>query len=276
MNNPAPKVNPDIELPPAPSTGGELVDVSKATSMAERNLRPPQNEWELIQQAMLDPRFDEKKFGVLMDWRKQEERSRQEEAFNLSMHAAQAKMSPIAADMTNNQTKSKYASYAKLDREIRKFYIDAGLAISFNTGKTDTPNHVRVLADVSFGKFTKTFHIDMPIVTTGFKGTEMMTLTHATISATTYAKRNLLAMIFNLAVDPDDDGNKAGGKPISHAQVEQMQKYIVKVGADIKLFCEFLGVDDIESIPADKFNHAMKQLDMKAAAEKKKAAKEKA
>jgi hypothetical protein len=55
------------------------------------------------------------------------------------------------------------------------------------------------------------YHVDMPADGKGAKGGDVMTKTHATASALTYAKRYLLLQIFALAIgESDDDGNAAG------------------------------------------------------------------
>lgn len=136
-----------------------------------------------------------------------------EEAFNSAMNQAQGEMGPIGVDATNQQTRSKYATYAKLDRALRPIYTRHGFSISFDTGEGAPEAHVRVLAYVSHRNgHTRTYHCDMPADGKGAKGGDVMTKTHATGSATSYGMRYLLKMIFNIAVgDEDDDGNAASG-----------------------------------------------------------------
>src|SRR6185503_9298783 len=58
-----------------------------------------------------------------------------EAAFNLAMSAAQTDMRPVAADASNPQTRSRYASYAGLDRAMRPIYTKYGFGLSFDTGE---------------------------------------------------------------------------------------------------------------------------------------------
>jgi hypothetical protein len=51
----------------------------------------------------------------------------------------------------------------------------------------------------------------MPVDGKGARGGDVMTKTHAMGSGISYGMRYLLRMIFNLAIDQDDDGNAAGG-----------------------------------------------------------------
>jgi len=66
---------------------------------------------------------------------------------------------------------------------------------------------------VSRGAFTRTYTCPpMPADGKGPQGAAVMSKTHATGSALTYAQRYLLKLIFNLAIgDDDDDGNSAAG-----------------------------------------------------------------
>jgi hypothetical protein len=132
--------------------------------------------------------------------------------FNDAMERAQSKMKRIGADATNPQTKSKYASYAKLDSALRSIYSEEGFSLSFNTGESPLPEHVRVLCDVSKGGYVKPYQLDMPNDGKGAKGGDVMTKTHATGAAVSYGMRYLLKMIFNVAVgETDDDGNLGEG-----------------------------------------------------------------
>lgn len=134
-------------------------------------------------------------------------------SFDEAMQRAQDGMKPISADMHNKQTGSKYASYAKLDRALRPIYSREGFSVSFNTGEPLAPEMVRILAYVSHKRgHTRNYQIDMPADGKGAKGGDVMTKTHATGAATSYGMRNLLKMIWNVAVGEDDeDGNTNEG-----------------------------------------------------------------
>jgi len=128
-----------------------------------------------------------------------------EEEFNLAMNAVQAEIGRVKPNLLNPQTKSRYASYDKLDAELRPIYTRHGFSLSFSEEDSSKPNHVRVICYVSRGGHTRVYRKDMPVVTTGIKGNEMMTPTHATASADSYGKRYLVKDIFNVAIGEDDD-----------------------------------------------------------------------
>lgn len=132
--------------------------------------------------------------------------------FDESLNRCQSRMKRIGADMTNPQTHSKYASYAALDRAVRPVYTEEGFSISFGEDEGSQADYIVMLAYLSRGGHTRTYRKGMSVDTKGPKGNDVMTKTHASGSAGSYAKRYLLKDIFNLAVgEDDDDGNGAGG-----------------------------------------------------------------
>lgn len=137
--------------------------------------------------------------------------------FNEAMRRCQEKMKRINADMTNPQTRSRYASYAQIDRAIRPIYTGEGISLSFGDGEPIAADTIRIICYVAKRGFTRTYHKDMPVVTVGPQGKAVMTPTHATGAADAYAKRYLVKDIFNLSVgDDDNDGN---GDEISEAEL---------------------------------------------------------
>lgn len=166
-----------------------------------------------LERLALDPRVDVAKIEKLLDMAERVQRRNAEQAFNVALSAAQRAMRRVAADADNPQTKSRYATYAALDRVLRPIYTDHGFGLSFDTGDSGKDLEVRVICLVTHvAGFSRTYHLDMPADGKGAKGGDVMTRTHATGSAVTYGMRYLLKMIWNVAIgsDRDDDGNDAG------------------------------------------------------------------
>jgi hypothetical protein len=151
-----------------------------------------------------------------------------ETAFNEAMNAAQEEMRPIAADANNPQTKSKYASYAPLDRALRPIYTKHGFSLSFDTADGAPPIMSAWSAGRHRGGHKEFPHLDMPADGKGAKGGDVMTKTHAIGAAVTYGKRYLLGMIFNIAVGDDNDGNSNGGREMGR---EVAQAAIAEINA---------------------------------------------
>ena len=135
-----------------------------------------------------------------------------EQMFNTSMTACQLEMKQIATDAENPQTRSRYATYAKLDHHLRPIYTKHGFALSFDEGESK-PEMVRVVCIVSHvGGHSRNYHRDIPADGKGAKGGDVMTKTHAAGAAGSYGARYLLKGIFNDAIgELDNDGNGPGG-----------------------------------------------------------------
>ena len=140
-----------------------------------------------------------------------------EQVFNEAMVDAQSQMGRVSADAVNPQTRSKYATYAQLDRITRPIYTTCGFSLSFNSSPDAPEGHMRVLCYVSHtAGHTRTYQCDMPADGKGAKGNDVMTKTHAAGSAASYGMRYLLKMIFNIAIGEDeDDGNAASAGAVS-------------------------------------------------------------
>lgn len=251
------------------------------TAVAERQDHAPANVeqhpasdsvalMQMIERVAMNPNADITKMQQLLDMRERLEAKEHERAFNQAMTAAQAEMSRIGTNRRNDQTKSDYATYDKLDKVLRPLYIKHKFALSFDTAEGAPPDHIRVVAHVSHADgHTRDYHVDMPNDGKGAKGGDVMTKTHATGAAMTYGMRYLLKMIFNVAIGTDDnDGNDVGAL-ITAAQVEELQALIDKAveakGGDraawLAAFLEYMHVGALLEIPAKHFGKAKSEIE---------------
>lgn len=223
----------------------------------------------LIERAARDPSFDLDKLDRLMAMREKIAREAAERAFNSAMKAAQAEMRPVSTDAENPQTRSRYATYAKLDKALRPIYTKHGFALSFDEADSPKPEHIRVLCYVTHeAGFARTYRKDMPADGKGAKGGDVMTKTHATGAAASYGSRYLLKGIFNVAVgEDDDDGNAAEGlETISQIQAAELVALCDEVGADKRAFCKYFEIGGIAMMPVKDFNRAKTALNKKRSA----------
>lgn len=136
-----------------------------------------------------------------------------EVGFNEAMSRVQEQIKRIAPDLENTQTRSRYASYAAIDRRIRPIYSAEGFSLSFDTADCPIADHIRVVCYVAKGGHTRRYQADMPSDGKGAKGGDVMTKTHATGAAMAYGMRYLVKGIFNIAVGEEDtDGNLTNGE----------------------------------------------------------------
>jgi hypothetical protein len=208
----------------------------------------------MIERAARDPSVDLDKMERLMRMRKDMMAEQAERAFNLAMKSAQSEMRPVAADAVNPQTRSKYATYAKLDRELRPIYTRNGFSLSFDEADSPKEDHIRVVCYLSHEDgHTRTYHKDMPADGKGAKGGDVMTKIHATGAASSYGARYILKGVFNIAVGEDDsDGNEPTAK-ISANQVTEIRELLEAKGGDVRKLCEYFDITGLADIPAAKF-----------------------
>ena len=187
--------------------------------------------------------------------------------FMAALVAAQAEMEPIARDLSNTTTKSKYASLAAVDRAIRPHYTKHGLAPTFNTRPSSKGDlWITIVCElVHSSGYYKEYSIDMLADGAGPKGAPVMTRTHAIGSAVTYGKRQLLKMIFNLAeAGEDDDGNAAGARDLLNDQELDVIKAALDDAeaneSDMARFCKTMKVEGLTYLRRDQIADAMARI----------------
>lgn len=218
---------------------------------------------QIISRAASDPSVDIDKMERLMQMHERMVARDAEAAFNRAMKECQEEMRPISADATNPQTRSKYASYAQLDKHLRPIYTKHGFALSYDEGESPKQDHVRVLCYVSHvGGHSRTYHRDMPADGKGAKGGDVMTKTHAAGAAGSYGARYLLKGIFNVAVGEDDrDGNT--GECISEKQVADLDALLQEVGADKPRFLRWAKVKALNEIQVSAYAECVRTIEEK-------------
>jgi len=211
----------------------ELPVVSGATSIIQ-----------VIERAALDPNVDIDKMERLLAMKERLDAKDSESVYNQAMTAAQSEMRRVSADATNPQTRSKYASYAAIDKALRPIYTAHGFSLSFDTGESPIDAHIRVVCHISHAAgHTRSSHIDMPADGKGAKGGDVMTKTHAAGAAMSYGMRYLLKMIFNVAIGEDDvDGNETVPR-ISEEQATEIHAKITENNLDMDKFMSWLRKD---------------------------------
>lgn len=210
---------------------------------------------EVIARAACDPSVDIDKLERLIAMQERAQSRNAEIAFNIAMNAAQSEMRPIAANASNPQTRSRYATFDKLDRVLRPIYTEHGFSHSFDEGESPKPDHVRVLCYLSHvAGHTRTYHRDMPADGKGAKGGDVMTKTHAAGAAGSYGARYLLKGIWNVAVgEEDDDGNaeevhrKNAPALISDSDITLVEQYCRSLGGNVR--SDLLAAYGVSAIP---------------------------
>ena len=241
-----------------------IVEHEEARSVAPQAETESAAIFQIISRLASNPAADPDKIERFLAMREKELNRMAEQSFNSAMKAAQAEMRAIGADANNSQTKSKYATYAKLDSVLRPIYTKHGFSVSFDEDDSPKQDHIRVLAYVAHEDgFTRTYRKDMPADSKGAKGGDVMTKTHATGAAASYGMRYLLKGIFNVAVGEEDtDGNVPDERDIaiSQEQAATIRKLLEQSGTEADKFCEWAKIDAVPDLPARHFDKAVNVL----------------
>jgi ERF superfamily len=224
---------------------------------------------EIIAKAARDPSVDVDKMERLLLMQERVQARDAESQFNVAMAKAQSEMRPVSADADNLQTKSRYASYAQLDRALRPIYAANGFALSFDEGESPKAEHVRILCYVSHvAGHTRTYHRDMPADGKGAKGGDVMTKTHAAGAAGSYGARYLLKGIFNVAVGEDDNDGNDVAEYIDERQIKTINDMIGEHDLDTQKFCNYMGVPNVPALLARDYRAAIEAINATISARK--------
>lgn len=219
-----------------------------------------------IERAALNPQVDVEKMERLLAMQERILTRNAETAFNASMRAAQEEMPKVLRNKRNDQTSSNYADLEKVNEIIVPVYTKHGFSLSFGTGDTQTPGHIRITCLVSHvDGHSRPYFCDMPLDLAGIKGNQNKTATHAHGSTMSYGRRYLTLLIFNVTLTNEDrDGNQPGDT-INEDQIANLQALIEEVKADKAKFLKFLRVGDLADLAANRYSAAVKALEAKRA-----------
>ena len=203
---------------------GRVIEVTETFSRNSERAMPavqaaqPTSLMQAITMAASNPAMDMDKIERLFAMHQKMLAHEAEAQFNDAMARAQRNMVPVFANQTNEHTRSTYADLAAITRSITPLYSAEGLSISFDSnrevlnadGKPIGPppaGWFRTVGIVSHSAgHSRMHHIDLPSDETGVKGNANKTPIQGVVSMTTYGRRCLTCMIFNIAIS-DEDGN---------------------------------------------------------------------
>lgn len=148
------------------------------------------------------------KLAKLLDLQERWEAAQSKKAFAVAFAQAQANVTSVTKNRLNPQTHSKYADLANVIEETKPAYTKEGFSIIFYEGSPASPENMRICADVFHQAGHKeTYYYDVPLDGVGIKGSAYMTKIHAKASSTSYGRRYLMCMIWNIPTQDDNDGN---------------------------------------------------------------------
>lgn len=238
-------------------TRGAVAEVpapSEATTMLQ-----------VIERAALNPNIDVEKMERLLAMHERivdkenqaVERAlawKAEQEFNAAMTKTQSALPQITKDKENTQTESTYASLENVMKGALPVITENGFSLSFEPSDSPKPDHHRIICTVSHvGGHSRKYTADLPADTKGPQGTANKTQIHGFGSTTSYGRRYLTMMIFNITVKGEDrDGNQPGDF-ITEGQLAEIVALIEETGADVPKLCEYFKIGSVTEIPAKMF-----------------------
>jgi len=184
---------------------------------------------------------------------------------------AQSKIVGVVKTKLNPQTHSKYAGLEDIILSAQPIYTTEGFSVIFYEGDAPSTSVVRIYADVLHSAGHKeTYHYDVPFDGVGIKGSVFMTPIHAKASATSYGRRYLLCMIWNIPTQ-DNDGNSvvAETEYIDDSQLKRIKENLTALNIDLPAFLKYMELESLEKMPKTMFRKAVVMIEEKRKAGKK-------
>jgi hypothetical protein len=204
------------------------------------------------------------KLEKLLTLQERYEANQAKKIYNAEMVTVQHEMPTVAKSLKNDQTHSSYASLEDIINKTREIYTARGFSISFYEGITDKQEQIRICADVVHASGHKeTYWYDVPLDGMGLRGNSNMTKIHAKASSTSYARRYLMCMIWNIPTGDDDGNSTVETELINAEEINNIEDLLVESESDVNKFFAYMKVDSVHSIPKSKYRVAVAALEAK-------------
>lgn len=215
-----------------------------------------------LARAVHDPSVDVGKLEAIYRMQREIVADERRAAFHRAMNAVQSEMQAVVRNAFNDQTRSKFATLEAVDAAIRPVYAKYGFSLSF----TETPSdaaEMKITCIVSRDGHAETYFLSALSDTLGPKGMPNKTNVQGVGSTTTYLRRYLTCLVFNIALkNEDNDGNRQRpaneetGELISRAQAVELRALMqeTRILEAVVLAKKAPGLATIEALPAAKFH----------------------
>lgn len=227
----------------------------------------------LIERAATDPNFDVAKMEKLLEMRERQQAINAKESFNRAFVAAKKLIKPLARNKRNTQTNSNYSDLEAIADAIDPILAEHGFAPTFGTADSKRDGYYKIVCDLLHEDgHEKRYEADIPEDATGIKGTTNKTATHAFGSSTTYGRRYLKLMIFDIATH-DDDGNRASQQKeeetVGPEEMTILDDLLKQTKSDRAQFFKYAKVEGMAEIWMKHYPHLKAVLEKKLEAQKK-------
>lgn len=215
---------------------------------------------EVIARVAADPSVDAEKMQRLLDMQERMVAQQARIAFAQAMSRLQPQLPQITKDgrvLSKDRTvRSKYAKFESIDRAIRPLYTAEGFAITYSTELRDGKLHVTATVRHSMG------HQESVTVPIPLDSSEYRTAAQNMGSTISYGKRYALCLALNI-VTTDEDDDAAPVERITLDQANHINDLLIAAQADRAKFLHWLGVPEVDQIPATQYDAAVAALERK-------------
>lgn len=207
--------------------------------------------------AAVSGQADLDKLKGLMELQFKWEADQARKVFAKAFAQTQANILPIVRNKTNKQTNSKYSDLSDIIEITQPIYNKEGFSVTFNEGDSPLPEHIRIIAEVLHAQGHKEiYHYDVPMDGTGIKGNPNMTKIHAKASSTSYGRRYLMCMIWNIPT-ADNDGNIQVLEKITDKQLHQIRDLLIAKELTESNLLKYLELEKLEDLATAHFMKAL-------------------
>lgn len=223
----------------------------------------PQAMLPTILATQTDPGIVKAHYDLIKEWKDEMARM----AYNSAMIACQSEMPIVYKDSFNPHAKSPFASIENIHVTCKPTWLKHGFALSFSEIESADSNDVIVMrCDVQHKDgFVKSHFGRYPRDGQGAKGGGVMNALQGTVSAHSYAERDMTTLIFNIVIAGRDKDGVSPGAKITEEQIHIINSLIDEVRAsggkhDHALFLKIFGVEDLADMPAANAIPAIRML----------------
>ena len=199
----------------------------------------------LVERMALSPDIDPDRVERAFEMYKQVRLMDGEQLFNSAMAKAQAEIGPVSVNKLNSHTSSGYANLSAVHGVCKPIWTAHGFSVSTSLYESEKDGWVGVDCEVMHsGGHVKRYKNLYPLDIAGSGGKVNKTTIQAMGSTSSYARRYLELMIFDVSIDDDNDGN--GNKQLAESNLKPAEKSITKQQlARLRAVMKANGVDDI-------------------------------
>lgn len=208
----------------------------------------------LLERAARDPDVDIAKMERLFEMQEKASARQSRELYLAALSAMQAKL-PAVARLGSGHNSKKYARFEDIIDAIKPVLAEHGFSLTFRVKQEDKTMTVVGVLGHSGGHAEETA-MTLPADMTGNKNP-----VQSWGSTASYGKRYVTLTITGIATeDEDDDGKKAGEKPVEQNTIDALKALIVETKADLAWICNHYSVEALEDLTGKQISEAITGL----------------